>query len=174
MSSIARSFPARRGRGAAAARQNQPLAAFLFSLADTVEEAAALSLPRALASPSSSPPSAFSSSLRPLLNCLIPEPRSFISRGILPPPPNRSTTTARTMSQCQMLKLPMPGVLLDVPLCRRCHLPSSQMNVVSGPDYRKNAAPRQRRPIVASGLVVQMRRPFHQSMALAPADEPGP
>ena len=41
MSSIARSFPARRGRGAAAARQNQPLAAFLFSLADTVEEVAA-------------------------------------------------------------------------------------------------------------------------------------
>src|SRR5262249_32565917 len=51
--------------------------------------------------------SAFSSSVSPFLNDLMPLAKSPISSEILPRPPNSSRPTARTRIQCQMLIEPM-------------------------------------------------------------------
>jgi len=51
--------------------------------------------------------SAVSSSFMPCLNALMPLAKSPITLVSLPRPPNSTAITAITISQCQMLKLPM-------------------------------------------------------------------
>ena len=92
-----------------AAGSDQPLAALSFSStrAEVVDSFSMGLLGSASAVPVPLP--FLSSSLRPFLKALMPWPMSRMSFGILPPPPNRTSTTAKTMSQCQMLKVPIPA-----------------------------------------------------------------